>query len=110
MEMDTALNLVALVAPVPVVAFGIWLYLHVEDALVHRARLAKLGRRPFHPMQLPREERLMSVNAAGQTPGMWFMKHAAAILQDGGQPLTQLDYLREFHPDRLEPRYSRKPR
>jgi len=108
--MDTALNLVALVAPVGVAASGIWAYLRIEDALDHRARLARLGHQPFHPMQLPREERLTVVNAAGQTPSVWFMKRSVDLMREGGKPLTRLDYLREFHPEKLDRRNRRTGR
>jgi len=107
-EMDTALNLVALVAPLFVVYGGIAAYLRIEDALEHRAWLADLSRNPFHPAQLSPEKRA-EVGAGGQTPGLWHLERSVDFaLGRNANPPSWLDYMREFHPERLKGRRGQK--
>lgn len=108
MQMDTVLNLVALAGAVAVAYFGVMAYLRIKYALEYRAWLARLGRQPFHPMQLAPEERITARNGSGQTPGQWFMElSATAARQHGEREPTRLDYVREFRPERLGLRESR---
>lgn len=108
MEADTMLNLIALVAPVFVVYFGTVAYLRTEDALDHRARLAELRRQPFHPTQLSPEQRL-EIGVGGQTPGIWHLERSVDYaLGRSTTPPTRLDYMREFHPEKLKYRQPSK--
>jgi hypothetical protein len=104
MDADTVLNLIALVAPLFVVYGGIAAYLRIEDALEHRARLANLSQDPFHPTQLPAEQRA-EVGAGGQTPGLWHLERSVDFaLGRSTNPPSWLDYMREFHPEKLKRR------
>lgn len=102
MDSDTALNLIALVAPLLVVCGGIAAYLRIEDALEHRAWLAKMRRKPFHPTQIQPEKR-REVGIHGQTPGLWHLERSVDFaLGRTPHPPSWLDYMQEFHPENLK--------
>jgi len=110
MQMDTALNLTALVVP-PVLSYWVILgTLRGLRALEHRRWLASLGRQPFRLRELPPVDRAEGSGLSGLTPDEWY----ANLANDAVKGLRKkapswLDYLREFHPETLG-RSTRRPR
>lgn len=107
MQMDTALNLTALVVP-PVLSYWVLLgTLRGLRALEHRRWLASLGRQPFRLRELPSADRAEGPGLSGLTPDEWY----ANLAKDAVKGLrkkapSQLDYMKEFQPERLKRRGS----
>lgn len=105
---DTVFNVIALVAPIFIAVGGAAAYIRAQRALERRAWRAALARQPFHPTQLSLVKRT-ETNAAGKTPGLWYLEQSVDFALGRSVCLpSRLDYMREFHPEKLARRRPRK--
>lgn len=102
MRSDTVLNLVALVAP-PALSYCVLLAtLRGLRVWERRAQLAELDRQPFHPRMLTKPGQHMAVGCSGLTPDDWYANLADdAIKGLRKKAPSWLDYLKEFHSEKL---------
>lgn len=110
MQMDTALNITALVSPVIISYWAICAGARLLAALERREHLARLAHKPFHPRMLTTLEQHAAVGASGRHPDEWHADLAYdAIKGRRATGPTWLDYVQEFQPETLErrPRDSR---
>lgn len=104
MQMDTVLNVVALIGPFVTLYLVARLATHGLNALERRRHLAALARKSFHPRMLKTPEQHAAVGASGLRPDEWHAKLASeAIKGRRKKGPSWLDYLTEFQPEKLRP-------
>ncbi|ACU71742.1 hypothetical protein Caci_2833 [Catenulispora acidiphila DSM 44928] len=101
MQIDAALNFVALVAPLVLSYCVAGATLRGLRAWRRHAWRARLEQQPFHPRMLPTLGQHTATGLSGLTPDAWYANLADdAIKGRRRRGPSWLDYLEEFHPEK----------